>query len=282
MLLEFGTAVCADYSKAQLVAVLMSLGIVIKGPEGVVLASDTRVTLTRDTGTGQPPIHVNFDNASKMLSLDGDSGRVAAVTQGNSTVGGRTAHSLLPEFRHALGDHSYTVEQYANELSSFFVDRWARSGETNGSIEFIVGGIDVDSAYGEVYRFRVPNSATPVKHHHGDSFGMSWGGQLGIVNRLVQGFAPGIPAAVARFHPEIDAVQLNETLRAQNEWVVPYDSLPLQDCVDLAIFLIRTTITAQNLSVGIRGVGGTIEVVTITPTEGVRWVQRREIHGERP
>ena len=142
-------------------------------------------------------------------------------------------------------------------------------------MEFIVGGIDRQSAYGDVFRFRVPNAPTPTRSINPGSFGMSWGGQLEIVNRLVQGFAPGIPSAIQGLHPEIDAVQLSQTLRTQNEFIVPYDSLPLQDCVDLAIFLIRTTISAQNLSVGIRGVGGTIEVVTITPTEGVKWVQKK-------
>ena len=258
----------------------MSLGIVIKGPEGVVLASDTRVTLTRMIGAGQPPTIVNFDNASKMLTLDGENGRVAAVTQGNSTVGGRTGHSLLPEFQNQLSEHSYTVEELARELSTFFMDRWASSGEARGNMEFIVGGIDRQSAYGDVFRFHVPNAPTPTRSIDPGSFGMSWGGQLEIVNRLVQGFAPGIPSAIQGLHPEIDAVQLSQTLRTQNEFIVPYDSLPLQDCVDLAIFLIRTTISAQNLSVGIRGVGGTIEVVTITPTEGVKWVQKREIRGE--
>ena len=33
------------------------------------------------------------------------------------------------------------------------------------------------------------------------------------------------------------------------------EHLPLQDCVDLAIFLIRTTITAQSLAEMERGVG---------------------------
>ena len=259
----------------------MSLGIVIKGPEGVVLASDTRVTLSRASGAGQPPTIVNFDNSSKLLTLDGENGRAAAVTQGNSTVGGRTAHSLLPEFQQDLGNHAYTVEQYAQELSTFFMDRWGRAGEAHGGIEFIVGGIDRESAYGDVYRFRVPGRPIPNRLLDPSNFGMSWGGQLEIVNRLVQGFAPGIPSAIGRLHPEVDADQLESTLRAQNEFVVPYDSLPLQDCVDLAIFLIRTTITAQNLSVGVRGVGGTIEVATITPMEGVQWVQKREIRGER-
>jgi hypothetical protein len=61
---------------------------------------------------------------------------------------------------------------------------------------------------------------------------------------------------------------------------IPLAVLPLQDCVDLALFFIRTTIVAQQLTVGIRGCGGSIDVATITRREGLRFVQRKRIVGE--
>lgn len=57
-------------------------------------------------------------------------------------------------------------------------------------------------------------------------------------------------------------------------------AMPLQDCVNLAIFFIRTTIDAQNLSVGVRGVGGPIDVAVITASEGIQFIQRKQIVGE--
>jgi len=51
----------------------------------------------------------------------------------------------------------------------------------------------------------------------------------------------------------------------------------LQDCVNLATFLIRSTMAAQNLAVGVRGVGGPIDVATITREDGVSWLQRKEL-----
>ena len=47
----------------------------------------------------------------------------------------------------------------------------------------------------------------------------------------------------------------------------------LQGCVDLAVLLVETTIGIQRLSTGERGVGGQVEVVTITPFEGVQKVR---------
>ncbi len=260
----------------------MSLGIVIKGPEGMVLASDTRVSLTRQLPNGVNTY--NFDNASKMLLAEGEGGRMAAVTQGSATIGGRTIHSLLPEFQDQIVANARTVSTLAQEMSVFFTNRWDQSGGGQGTVNFIVGGVDRGDPYGEIYRFRVPAAPDvfPILEHAND-FGMSWGGQTEVVNRLMLGMAPGVRSSVRdNLSPDIaDPDQFMRDISFQNELSVPWSSLPLQDSVDLAIFLIRTTIVAQSLSIGERGVGGTIEVITITPTGGAQWVQKREIQGER-
>ena len=79
----------------------MSLGIVIKGPEGIVLAADSRVTLTA-TRPGNPPMEINFDNATKLLTFGDTHKYVAAVTYGSAVIGLRTAHSFIPELQGAL------------------------------------------------------------------------------------------------------------------------------------------------------------------------------------
>jgi hypothetical protein len=62
---------------------------------------------------------------------------------------------------------------------------------------------------------------------------------------------------------------------------IPYQFLPLQDCVDLAIFLIKTTATLQGWTTGARGVGSAVDVATITRTDGFRTVQEKRIVGDR-
>jgi hypothetical protein len=65
--------------------------------------------------------------------------------------------------------------------------------------------------------------------------------------------------------------------------LTPTHSFPLQDCVDLAIFLIKTTIVAEKLTIapnGIRACGGPIDVAVITRNEGLKFVQRKQIAGE--
>ena len=58
---------------------------------------------------------------------------------------------------------------------------------------------------------------------------------------------------------------------------IPYQFLPLQDCVDLSTFLVNMTTTFQTWTVAIRGVGGAVDVATITRTEGFRALHEKRI-----
>lgn len=111
---------------------------------------------------------------------------------------------------------------------------------------------------------------------------MTWGGQIEIASRLVFGYDPMLPAILKK-SLNLDDNQSEAVVKdlLALHYSIPYQVLPLQDCVDLALLLIRTTINAQALAVGIRGVGGMIEVATITRTGKLDFVQRKEIRGER-
>ncbi|MCX6091057.1 MAG: hypothetical protein NTX88_11940 [Candidatus Atribacteria bacterium] len=83
----------------------MSLGITFKGPEGIVLSADSRVTLTAEMQRGQEKMLLpsTFDNATKLLHITGHN-YVGVVTYGVGAIGQqepRTAHSFLPEFEDA-------------------------------------------------------------------------------------------------------------------------------------------------------------------------------------
>src|ERR1035438_3016853 len=99
----------------------MSLGIAFKGPEGIVLAADSRVTLHAQLPGAQPPVMIpaTFDNATKLLHIKGQR-FVGAVTYGAGAIGQRsprTAHSFLPELEAAIqaktADNRLSVEDFA-------------------------------------------------------------------------------------------------------------------------------------------------------------------------
>ncbi len=264
----------------------MSLGVVVKGPEGVVLAVDTRVTINAHSPNLPGPLLVNFDNATKLLTFGEPHEFVGAVTYGDATIGTRTAHSFLTELEPTLGETRLTVSEYAKRISDFFLARWNEAGMPNemptGGMEFIIGGYNENEPYGEVCLFNVPRTPDPQPRNEGTNFGMTWGGQLEIASRLIHGFDPRlIPLIGDQLKiPQSKMEGVQKKLVPHLEYSIPYALLPLQDCVDLATFLIRTTITAQSFAIAVRGVGGSIDVVAITRTQGVKWIQQKDLHGE--
>src|SRR5690242_10304476 len=133
----------------------MSLGIAFKGAEGIVLAADSRVTLTSTLPIGPGQIGYlpsTFDNATKLLSVNSQP-FVGAVTFGAGAIGQqepRTAASFMPEFEQELAKHKkgrLTTQEFAKKLGEFFVNQWQKAGMPNppqpgNEMVFLIGGYD--------------------------------------------------------------------------------------------------------------------------------------------
>jgi hypothetical protein len=56
--------------------------------------------------------------------------------------------------------------------------------------------------------------------------------------------------------------------------------MPIQDAINLARFLVETTIGFVRFAVFLpKSVGGAVQIAAITKHEGFRWVQRPTLHG---
>lgn len=265
----------------------MSLGIVVKGPEGLVLAAESRITLSTPRPDGQR-LHVNFDNATKLLSFSKPNDCVGAVTYGQAAIGLRTAYSFLPEFEAGLPENRLSVFDFTQRLSEFFLQQWREVMPDNyagPNMTFVVGGFNEGEPYGKAFLFEIPGNPIPVEQNPdtdaGAGFGLIWGGQRELVDRLIQGYDSGVVDILSNTL-NLEEQQIHQLRQALEplQMPIPLVAMPLQDCVNLAIFFIRTTITAQQLTVGIRGVGGPIDVAIITRNEGLQFIQRKKIVGE--
>jgi hypothetical protein len=265
----------------------LSLGIAFRGAEGIVLAADSRVTLTGQQPGSNLLFQAHYDNATKLLEVKGQD-FVGAVTYGLGALGDReprTAHSYIPEFETELADEKrLPVEEFAAKLGAFFLRQWNDSNTPAGfdPMIFLVGGFDEGEAYGRVFEVTIPASPTPVEKSPTE-FGITFGGQHEIAGRLLGGYDPRMEDLV-KTHVRMNPAQtknFREKVLRGLQTPIPYQFLPLQDSVDLAIFLIRTTATLQGWVAGVRGVGGAIDVATVTRTDGFKAIQRKTIEGER-
>ncbi len=275
----------------------MSLGIIFKGPEGLVLAADSRVTLMATNVATNQTLPAYFDNATKLLQFKCHR-HVGVVTYGNGAIGlnsPRTAHSFLPEFESEIlngGEEGkenpegkrIPIFDFASKLSEFYKKQWDSlmpKDYQGPDMVFLVGGFNEGDPYGTVYELGIPSKPEPIEVNK-DTFGIIWGGQREITDRIIQGYDPSLPSFL---HEKLkledgQVQQLEQDLRQRFSMPIPYPFLPLQDCVDLSILVIRTTIELQKWLVGVRGVGGAIDVATITRTTGFSSIQQKTITGE--
>jgi hypothetical protein len=265
----------------------MSLGIAIKGPEGLVLAAESRVTVGTKLGEYQVPVY--FDNATKVFGLEEPNNFTGLVTYGQALIGQRTAYSFLPELDASLkaeGGARLPVKEISQRISDFYMSQW-KSAHTKPYVgppmTFLVGGFDEGAPYGRIFEINLPTQPAPKEQSPGENqFGITWGGQREFVDRLIQGYDPQL-FAILKKQAELqdEDVEALKKACAELQMKLPMNVMALQDCVDLALFFIKTTILGQELVVGIRGCGGQIDIATITRREGLRYVQRKQIRGER-
>jgi hypothetical protein len=109
-----------------------------------------------------------------------------------------------------------------------------------------------------------------------NEIGMTWNGEPEAITRLYLGFGSKLTEVLRDVGLEAD--QIARIIGScKDKLTVPMvvPPMPIQDAIDLAAFLVETTIQFSRFSPGAPTVGGPIEIAAITKHEGFKWVQRK-------
>lgn len=233
----------------------MSLAVIVYVPAGIVIAADSRTTMTRREqrdADGQrvaveQPL-VLSDNAYKVIALR--KVPIGIATYGTAVIRNRMVDSHVASFEEAVLRPQDEVESVADKLVEHF-----RKQFPNVAVGFYVAGYRSEEERAVPYVLHCNTAKEPYVKRLNESdsgklvYGVARGGDTLIVNRLI----------------------------AKDQLPV-FSAMPLQDAVDYAIHLIRTTIDELRFEPRFPSVGGPIDVLVITPSE-MRFVQRKELHG---
>lgn len=264
----------------------MTIGINIAVPEGIVFAADSRQTYANARGD----IRVSSDNAQKLFQLTPWAG---AITWGWAFLLGRNIHSHVNDFRVSQASQATTVEGLARSLGQYMqqqylahIEKGSDKAVAEGQYAFalFVAGYDPGHKSGKVFEVYVPEGEYHLRRTTDENPGAAWRGHYIPVSRLLNGFDPRL-SDLTGYSEELGE-SLNEYKLA---YQIDYWSMTLQDAVDLAAFLVHTTITMERFSDGIGMApgssavcGGAIDIAVIQPDNGFEWVQRKALQGERP
>jgi len=237
----------------------MSFVVTVYVPEAIVMASDSRQTLTLKGKVET----VNSDFTYKTFLQPRQ--QVGVSTFGKAVLGGVSVQSQLERFAEEMVEEGDDVEAVARKLVSHLHEKY-RQADTG----FYVGGYKREgrASVPHVYYCHVKKNLVQrrnVNPQTGEvTYGATWAGQVDVITRLLKAKQVVGPDG-----------QLAEIAGARINWHL----MNVQDAIDFAIYAVRTTIDTMRFEARPKNVGGPIDVLLITPQES-RWIQRKELHGQ--
>lgn len=256
----------------------MSLVITTYVPEGIVMASDSRQSITiegkRPDGRELPKIDtVNSDNVYKtyLLSKKDEKDKlifeVGVQSFGQELLGGISTASHIKRFVEEELTNEDNVTTIPKKLVDFF-----RKNFPKADTGFHVAGYKKEkegkASEPYIYYCHVSRNIIEQKNIKPDgklAYGATWSGQADIITGLIN------PIIIK------DPQGKQQIIKPASPII--WDAMPLQDAIDFSIFAIRTTIDTIRFQARPKNVGGPIDVLVMTP-DGAKWIKRKELKSE--
>lgn len=265
----------------------MTVAVLVKVHDGLVLAADSATTLIFD-GSAQV-----YNNADKIIQLHRKL-PLAVMTWGLGQIGDASVSTASKDLRRRLmgktprykdwklKPKSYTVEQVVNRLVEMFHERIVAmdlpSDNPNSTLGVLVCGYSAGCDHAEAYQVLL-NAGEPKIDQVAatDAFGWSAFAQTEAVGRLFHGYSPNLIEALHKLVPQESHEELSEALKGEVRDPV-LRAMPFPDAIALAKFLVEVTAGYSHFLFGPDTVGGPIDVAGINRHEGFKWINRKHYY----
>ncbi len=105
-----------------------------------------------------------------------------------------------------------------------------------------------------------------------------WGGQIQAISRLLLGIDPYLSTALPKLGLDESQMQSLDLEYQKTQTPLVSDSMPIQDVIDLADFLVDMTKRYGAFLPGADTVGGDTDIATVTRYEGFKWIRRKHYY----
>jgi hypothetical protein len=257
----------------------------VKVRDGLVLATDSVTQISYPGQPGQPPQWAKaYANARKLFQFRGTA--IGAVTWGLGNLGPRSVEQLVLEFvRNDLFDifdddgGSPTVTQLAASFFEYVAGAYNEQLvdvpiEQAPAMGFLVAGYSHDSPFAQEREFVLPWDTQPREIRAPAVSGSSWPGVDAPFVRLWNGLDPEIRTRLVEAGVAEDVVK---SAADPAQMYAVYDGMPVQDAIDFAVFIVRTTIGYTTFIPGVPSCGEPLQVAAILPDQGFEWIARPDL-----
>ncbi|NEX61797.1 ubiquitin-activating E1 family protein [Noviherbaspirillum galbum] len=258
----------------------MTVLVSVKINDGVVMAADSASSFASG---------MVYNNSHKIINIY-EGLPVGVMVTGAGGIGSESIHTLLKDLRLRFsnkdGMHEmwqldttlYTIESIGARLRQFlFEEKSVPHGATTWT-KLRLCGYSAGRPIAEVWEVNLmgPDCPPPACIQSEHEFGLRWDGEYEALDRLVFGLGTRFNEFAVKHGMTPDqAAALREKLVPDLYELLFVEAMPIQDAIELARYLVETTIGFIKYSVGRpKVVGGPIEIASITKHEGFQWVQR--------
>jgi hypothetical protein len=257
----------------------MTIVAAVKSRDALVIGTDSVTTIiSSDT---PPAVIKSYSNATKLFQLRDHQLIVATFGAGN--IGNHSIGSIVLDYAETLTVAPSSVQKVAAGLEvsvgKVYDTAFAQLELSQRPVlGFLVGGYSKGEALAELWEVRFPyyqgGSNRTVLVRGPDDFGANWRGIEIPFTRLHMGFDPRLVDTLTQLGIAPDVAL--KTLQ-QFETPVIFDAMPIQDTVDFARWILRTTIGASTFEIGVPACGDPLQLACLR-RRGFEWVEEPRFH----
>jgi predicted proteasome-type protease len=263
----------------------------VKINDGLVVASDSTTSFFR----ADEKFVQSYDNANKIFNLYKGL-PVGAMTCGGGGIGSDSVSTLSKDLRRRfsgedsqfpswkIDEATYTVKDVAEKAHAFLLEMAQAAGVDVWLTYWVFGysaGRPLPEIWSIIINGKIKDSPAPTLLQGETDYGPRWAGEEEALDRLILGRTRVIVDSAVK-NGGLDQASTVEMLMKMGPDL--YESLvmpamPIQDAIDLARYLVETTMGFSKFSIARpKTVGGPIEIAAITKHEGFRWVARKHFY----
>ena len=266
----------------------MTVCVGIKVRDCMVFAADSASSLVETAEDGSSRVFNVWNHGIKVFNLY-KTLPIMAMTAGLANFGPVSVSDLAKYLRQHLAveetqfnPKDYDIEQVANLANDFFFEAYSKfispPPAHPHSFEFWVGGYGSQNVLGEIWKIAfIDGQKEEVAQivEGNDDHRLLWGGNLAAISRLIFGIDPDIHSKLIDFGVSGDDLR-NIVQPAETPLV--HSSMPVQDAINLADFLVHVSKKYSAFMPGANIVGGSTDIATVTRHEGFKWIKRKHYY----
>jgi hypothetical protein len=244
----------------------MSLVVTVNVPEGIVMASDSRQSITVEGRTPDGKTFkvetVNSDSVTKTFLLENQ--QVGISNFGQDMLGGVPMSSHVKKFI----EEEIVLADDVTTIPSKLINYIQRSFP-QADAGFHVAGYYKSARVSvpHFYHCHVAKNIVERKNVKPDgslAYGATWSGQIDVITAIV--------------NPIITKDEKGQDKIAYSPAPIIFDAMTVQDAIDFAIYAIRTTTDTMRFQARQKNVGGPIDVLLLLPDAKPKWIQKKDYH----